>query len=143
MAAHDKVRWHPPLKAPHTEVVDLLSDSDSTDTPSRTSECSGKHDAYAVTSRAQETADRNIQWRAPLMAPAIELDDSLSREVSKGMGEVVVTGDNAKTRDASPEGSDSDEDSQWSLYEDALGGDEDEVSLSSSTDELEPLQLLA
>ena len=143
MAAHDKVRWHPPLKAPTTEVVDLLSDSDSTDTPSRTSECNGKHDAYAAASRAQETADSDVQWRASLMAPAIELNDSLSREEPKGMGEVHVNGDIGKTRDASPEGSDSDDDSQWSLYEDALGGDEDEVALSSSTDELEPLQLLA
>lgn len=143
MAAHDKVRWHPPLKAPTTEVVDLLSDSDSTDAPSGTSECNSKHDAFTTNPRAQKTADGDLQWRAPLMAPAIELDDSLPREVPKEMGEVLAHGDNGKTRDASPEGSDSDDDSQWSLYEDALGGDEDEVALNPSTDELEPTQLLA
>ena len=142
MAAHDKVRWHPPLKAPAIDVVDLLSDSDSTDTPLRTSEHKGNHDAYSTVA-AQETGDDHVQWRAPLMAPAVEIDDSISRDVSKEMDEVLVNDDDAKTRDASPEESDSDDDSQWSLYEDALGEDEDDVALHSSTDTLNPDLLLA
>ena len=132
MAAHDKARWHPPLKAPAIEVIDLLSDSDSTDTSVGTSEHKGKHDAYSTALRAQERADGDVQWHSPLKAPAIELDDTLSRDVSTSMGEVLVNGEDVKARDASVEGSDSDEDSQWSLYEDALGGDEDEVALHGS-----------
>lgn len=133
MAAHDKVRWHPPLKAPAIEVVDLLSDSESACTPPRTSEHTGKHDAYSTVLRAKGTADDDIQWRAPLKAPVIELDDPLPLDVSTGMGEVLVSGEDVKARDASVEGSDSDEDSQWSLYEDALGGDEDEMVVRSGT----------
>lgn len=132
MAAHDKARWHPPLKAPAVEVIDLLSDSDSVDTSLGTRERKGKHDAYSTVLRAQETADGGVHWRAPLKAPAIEFDSSLPQDVSTGMGEVVVSGEDAQPRDALAEESDSDEDSQWSLYEDALGGDEDEVALHAS-----------
>ncbi|CAF9914373.1 MAG: NAD-dependent histone deacetylase sir2 [Alectoria fallacina] len=132
MAAHDKVRWHPPLRAPAIEVVDLLSDSDSTDTALRAKEHNGEHDAYSTILSAQETADGDVQWCAPLKAPAIAFDDSLSRDVPRRMSEVLVSAENAKAGDASAGGSDSDEDSQWSLYEDALGGDEDEVALHSS-----------
>lgn len=133
MAAHDKGRWHPPLKAPAVEIVDLLSDSDSTDTPLRTSEHNTKLDAYSTISRAQKTADDDAQWHAPLQASTIEFDHSFSRDISKEVSEGLANDDDAKARDASSEGSDGDEDSQWSLYEDALGGDEDEDSLHSST----------
>ncbi len=129
MAAHDKARWHPPLKAPAIEVIDLLSDSDSIDTSVGTSKHKGKHDAYSTVLRGHERADGDVQWHSPLKAPAMELDHSLSRDVSTGMGEALVNGEDVKARDASVEGSDSDEDSQWSLYEDALDGDEDEVAL--------------
>lgn len=131
MAAHDKVRWHPPLKAPAVEVVDLLSDSDSVDTVQGTTE-KGKHDAYSTVLRAKETTDSDVRWRAPLKAPAIEFDDSLSPDLSTGKGEILASGEDSKARDASAEGSDSDDDSQWSLYEDALGEDEDETALHSS-----------
>lgn len=133
MAAHDKGRWHPPLKAPAVEIVDLLSDSDSTDTPLRTSEHNTKLDAYSTISRAQKTADDDAQWDAPLQASTIEFDHSFSRDISKEVSEGLANDDDGKARDASSEGSDGDEDSQWSLYEDALGGDEDEDSLHSST----------
>ena len=73
-----------------------------------------------------------MQWRAPLKVPAIEINDSLLRDVSTGKGEVLVNEEDAKARDALAKASDSDEDSQWSLYEDALGGDEDEVALHAS-----------
>ena len=134
MAAHDRARWHPPLKAPAVEVVDLLSDSDSTDSALPTSESKVKRDAYSTFPRAPERIDASdIQWRAPLKAPAIEFNDSLPLDVSSGMAEVLMNGEDVKARDASvTEGSDSDEDSQWSLYEDALGGDEDEVALHAS-----------
>lgn len=132
MAAHDKARWHPPLKAPTVEVVDLLSDSDSVDTPQGTTKPKGKHDAYSTVFRAKEKADSDVQWRAPLKAPAVEFDDSLSRDTSLGMGEALVSGEDSKARDASAESNDSDDDSQWSLYEDALGEDEDEAALHSS-----------
>lgn len=132
MATQDKVRWHPPLKAPTIEVVDLLSDSDSTDTLRGTSDHKGPRDAYNAVLRAQETPDGDVQWREPLQAPAIELEDSLSREVSTDSGEVVVNGEDAEARDAPGEESDSDEDSQWSLYDDALGEDEDEVTLHAA-----------
>lgn len=132
MAAHDKVRWHPPLKASMIEVVDLLSDSDSNDTPLATGEHKGNRDAYSTVLRAQETADGDVQWHAPLKAPAIEFDDPLSQDLSTEISEVLVNGEHAKPRDASAEKSDSDEDSQWSLYDDALGVDEDETSLHAS-----------
>ncbi len=132
MAAHDKARWHPPLKAPAIEVIDLLSDSDSIDTSVATNEHKGKHDAYSTVLRAQERTDGDVQWHSPLKAPAIELDHPLSRDVSTGMGEALVDGEDVKARDASVEESDGDEDSQWSLYEDALGEDEDEVALHGS-----------
>ncbi|KAL9130311.1 MAG: hypothetical protein Q9175_007057 [Cornicularia normoerica] len=136
MAAHDKVRWHPPLKAPASEVIDLLSDSDSDFNSINIvvgpSEHKSKSDAYSTVLRAQETADGDVQWRAPLKVPAIEINDSLSRDVSMGKGEVLVNREDAKARDASAKASDSDEDSQWSLYEDALGGEEDEVALHAS-----------
>lgn len=134
MAAHDKVRWHPPLKAPAVEVIDLLSDSDSTDTALATNELKAKPDACSTSSRAPKTADdADIQWRPPLKSRAIEFKDSLSRDVSSGMGEVLASGEDVKARDASIiDGSDSDEDSQWSLYEDALGEDENELALHAS-----------
>ena len=134
MAAHDKVRWHPPLKAPAIEVIDLLSDSDSTDTALATSDLNPKRDACSTSLRAPKTTnDANIQWRAPLKSRATDFKDSLSHAVSNGMGEVPASGEDVKARDASViEGSDSDEDSQWSLYEDALGEDEDEMTLHAS-----------
>lgn len=132
MAAHDKVRWHPPLKAPAVEVFDLLSDSDSIVTPLESEEHVGKRDAYDIILGAQEPAVGDVQWRAPLKAPAIGFDDSLPQDISTGTGEALVHGEEVKACDASAEESDSDEDSQWSLYEDALGGDEDEVALQSS-----------
>ena len=133
MAAHDKVRWHPPLKASALEVVDLLSDTESTDTPLESGEHEGKYDAYEKVVRAQEVANGDVQWHSPLKAPAIEIDNLPPREVSTVISEVLAQGDDAEPGDASSEGNDSDEDSQWSLYEDALGDDEDEVALSSST----------
>ena len=132
MAAHDKVRWHPPVKAPVIEVVDLLSDSDSNDTPLGTVEHKGNRDAYSTVVRAQETADGDVQRHASLKAPAVEFDDPLSRDLSTEISEVLVNREHAKPRDASAEESDSDEDSQWSLYEDALGGEEDETLLHAS-----------
>ena len=131
MAAHDRARWHPPLKAPSIDIVDLLSDSDSADTPPRTSPHKAEHDAYGTISRAQEG---DVQWHGPLKAPAIEFDDPLSRDAGTGMemSKVLTKGDDAEGLDASAEGSDSDEDSQWSLYEDALGRDEDEMALHAS-----------
>lgn len=134
MAAHDKRRWHPPLKAPAIEVIDLLSDSDSTDTALATSEIKAKRDACSTSSRAPKTTDdASIQWRATLKAPAIEFREPLPQDVSNGMGEVLASGEDVKARDASViEGSDSDDDSQWSLYEDALGEDEDEMTLHAS-----------
>ncbi len=141
MAAHDRVRWHPPLKAPAIEVIDLLSDTDSIDTLLSSGDNKGKHDAYSTVVRAQEKADGDAQWHAPLKSPAIQVEDLPSRSIPTNLGEVL--NDDAKARDASPDGSDSDEDSQWSLYEDALDGDEDDIALHSSTDALNSDQLLA
>ena len=138
MAAHDKVRWHPPLKAPAVDVIDLLSDSDSTDTPLESDEHKEKNDAYGTISRAQETGDDHIQWREPFKTPVAEFDGFSSPDVSTGLGEELVIGDDAKARDASSEGSDSDEDDQWSLYEDALGEDEDGLTLQSSKEAVYP-----
>ena len=130
MAAHDKGRWHAPPKASAIEVVDLLSDSDTVGSPPpETGSHGGKHDAYTTVLSAQ---DGDAQWRAPLQAPAVALDDSIAPNVSTQLGEVRANGDFAKACDASVEGSDSDEDSQWSLYEDALGQDEDEMAIHGS-----------
>ena len=142
MATHDKARWHPPLKAP-LEAIHLLSDSDSTDTAREISEHKGKHDAQSTISKAHEKPDSEIQWPSPLKAPAVQLEDSLSRDVSKALSEALVHDDDAKARDASPEGSDSDQGSQWSLYEDALGTDEDELALGSGTNSCNPIQFFA
>ena len=143
MAAHDQVRWHPPLKAPAVEIIDLLSDSESTDTLLSSGDNKGKHDAYSTVVGAQEKADGDVQWHAPLKTPAIEIEDLTSRSISTNLGEVLVNNDDAKARDASPDGSDSDEDSQWSMYEDALDGDEDDVALHSSMDALNSDHMLA
>ena len=132
MAALDKARWHPPLKAPAIEVVDLLSDSESIATAEGPSEHTANLDAYSTVFIAQEKTEKDVQWREPLEAPAIELNDSLSHDVSAEIGKVPENGEDVRARDASAEGSDSDEDSQWSLYEDALGEDEDEVTVNAS-----------
>ena len=132
MAALDKARWHPPLKAPAIEVIDLLSDSESIATAEGPSEHTANIDAYSTVFIAQEETETDVQWREPLKAPAIELDDPVPREVSAEIGKVPENGEDAEARDASAEGSDSDEDSQWSLYEDALGEDEDEVTINAS-----------
>ena len=131
MATLDKARWHPPLKAPAIEVIDLLSDSDSIATAKGSSEHKAKRDAYSTVFIAQEKTEKDVQWREPLKAPAIELGDSPSLDVSAEIGKVPENGEDAKARDASAEGSDSDEDSQWSLYEDALDEDEDEVTVNA------------
>ena len=132
MAALDKARWHPPLKAPAIEVIDLLSDSEPIATPEDLCEHKANLDAYSTAFIAPDESEKDVQWREPLKAPAIELDDPVSREVSAELGKVPENGEDAKARDASAEGSDTDEDSQWSLYEDALGEDEDEVTINAS-----------
>ena len=132
MAALDKARWHPPLKAPAIEVIDLLSDSESIATAEGPSEHKTNLDAYSTVFIAQDGTEDGVQWREPLKAPAIELDDSVSRDASAEIGKVPENGEDVKARDASAEASDSDEDSQWSLYEDALGEDEDEVTVNAS-----------
>lgn len=132
MAALDKARWHPPPNAPAIEVIDLLSDSESITTAEGPSEHQTNLDAYSAVLIAQEKKEKDVQWREPLRAPAIELDDSISRDVSAEIGKVPDNAEDVKARDASAEGSDSDEDSQWSLYEDALGEDEDEVTVNAS-----------
>ena len=132
MAALDKARWHPPLKAPAIEVIDLLSDSESIATAEGPSEHTANLDEYSAVFIAQEKTETDVQWGEPLKAPAIELDEPVSREVSAEIGKVPENGEDAKARDASAEGSGSDEDSQWSLYEDALGEDEDEVTINAS-----------
>ena len=132
MAALDKARWHPPLKAPAIDVIDLLSDSESIATAEGPSEHKPNLDAYNTVFIAQDKSEKGVQWREPLKAPAIELDDSVTREVSAEIEKVPENGEDVKARDTSAEGSDSDEDSQWSLYEDALGEDEDEVTVNAS-----------
>ena len=132
MAALDRARWHPPLKAPAVEVIDLLSDSESIATAEGPSEHNSNLDAYSTVFIAQDKSEKDVQWREPLKAPAIELDDPVSREVSAEIGKVSEHGEDAKARDASAERSDSDEDSQWSLYEDALAEDEDDVTINAS-----------
>ena len=138
MAAHDKVRWQPPLKAPAVDIIDLLSDSDFIDTPPEISEHKEKHDAYDTISRAQETGDGHVPWCEPLKAPIVEFDELSSRDVSTALGDEPVNGDDAKAHDASSEASDGDEDGQWSLYEDALGEDEDGLILQSSMEAVNP-----
>ena len=138
MAAHDAVRWHPPLKAPAVEIIDLLSDSELIDTPPESGVHNERHDAYGTISRAQERGDGNAQWRESLQAPVVEFNELPSRDVSAGLGEELVNGDDAKARDASSAGSDGDEDDQWSLYEDALDEDEDGLILQSSMEAVNP-----
>lgn len=71
----------------------------------------------------------------PLKAPAIEIVDLLSEDDSVGKAlEVPSTKEN---RDALGENNDSEgdsqwEDSQWSLYEDALEGKDDDGPLHGS-----------
>ena len=69
--------------------------------------------------------DEEVKWHPPLKAPAVEIIDLLSDEESVSKGAEV----NARTqdRDASGEesGSESDEDSQFSFWEEALNAEEE------------------
>lgn len=63
------------------------------------------------------------QWRPPPKTPAIEIIDLLSDD--DDIGKALKVSQTREDRDAS-DGSGSDDDSQWSLYEDALQMEDDE-----------------
>lgn len=64
-----------------------------------------------------------LQWHPPPKAPAIEIIDLLSDDDE--IGKALKVSQIREDRDAS-DGSESDNDSQWSLYEDALQIEDDE-----------------
>ena len=73
--------------------------------------------------------DSEIRWQAPLKVPAVEVIDLLSDD-SGELGPGTLLDESAEKRDASGAESDGEddgqweEDSQWSLYEDALLGED-------------------
>lgn len=76
--------------------------------------------------------DEEVNWHPPLKAPAVEIIDLLSDDESVSKGAEV----NARTqdRDASGEesGSESDGDSQFSFWEEALNAEEEAGELYES-----------
>ena len=68
---------------------------------------------------------RQVRWHPPLRIPAIEIIDCLSDDDDE-VGKALEVRQINEDRDAS-EGSQSDNDSQWSLYEDALQREDDDA----------------
>ena len=69
-----------------------------------------------------DMAEDAVKWRPPLKAPAVEVFSLLSDDES--IENALIAKEHKTDRDASGETSD-EEDDQWSLYEDALGAEED------------------
>ena len=74
-------------------------------------------------------ADDAVRWHAPLKAPAVEVFSLLSDD-EDSIGTALDVSEDKQNRDASR--GDSDDDDQWSLYEDALDGGEDEELFDGS-----------
>ena len=70
-------------------------------------------------------------WQPPLKAPAIEIVDLLSDDSGEVLHQPLLK-EPAEIRDASSTDSESSEDSQWSLYEDALLGEEEDGEVYGS-----------
>lgn len=122
MADAEDVQWHPPLKASVVEIIDLLSDDGSTGTASGTREHK-KADASVKVKELMD--DEDAAWNAPRRAPISR--PSAQVQGAPSIRKVSESNEQRKAIDASAEESDSDDDSQWSLYEDALGEEEDEA----------------
>ncbi len=73
--------------------------------------------------------DQGTKWEPPLKAPAIEIIDLDSEDESANKG--LNAAEDAKDRDASIEGSES-EDDENSLWEEVLNEDEDQAVIHGS-----------
>ena len=74
--------------------------------------------------------DEGTKWNPPLKAPAIEIIDLESEDESANKG--LNPSEETKDRDASIEGSDSEEDNEDSLWEEVLNEDEDQALIHES-----------
>ena len=70
-------------------------------------------------------------WQLPLKVPAVEIVDLLSDDSGEMVHQPLLN-EPAENRDASGTDSESSEDSQWSLYEDALLGEEEDGEVYGS-----------
>ena len=70
------------------------------------------------------------KWEPPLKAPAIEIIDLESEDESASRG--LNAAEDAKDRDASKEGSGSEDDNEDSLWEEVLNEDEDQDEIHGS-----------
>ena len=74
--------------------------------------------------------DEGTKWDPPIKAPAVEIIDLESEDESANKG--LNPSEDAKDRDASIEGSDSEEDNEDSLWEEVLNEDEDQALIHGS-----------
>ena len=74
--------------------------------------------------------DEGTKWNPPLKAPAVEIIDLESEDESANKG--LNPPEDAKDRDASIEGSDSEDDDEDSLWEEVLNEDEDQTLIHGS-----------
>ena len=70
------------------------------------------------------------KWEPPLKAPAIEIIDLESEDESANKG--LNAAEDAKDRDASIDGSGSEDDNEDSLWEEVLNEDEDQAVIHGS-----------
>ena len=70
------------------------------------------------------------KWEPPLKAPAIEIIDLESEDESANKG--LDAAEDAKDRDASTDGSGSEDDNEDSLWEEVLNEDENEADIHGS-----------
>lgn len=74
--------------------------------------------------------DEGTEWQPPLKAPAIEIIDLESEDESADKG--LNAAEDAKDRDASIEGSGSEDDNEDSLWEEVLDEEEDQAVIHGS-----------
>ena len=89
------------------------------------------------TRSSQMSEETEPRWQAPLKLPAIEVVDLLSDASGELINGSLLESTRQK-RDASEAESESEDDSQWddnqwSLYEDALQGEDDDSAIHGST----------
>ena len=84
MAAEEATRWHPPLKAPAVEIIDLLSDEEILNNGADVNGAAKERDASSVESEGESDEDSQFSfWEETLNADeeAGELFDSKDPEL--------------------------------------------------------------
>jgi hypothetical protein len=83
MAAEEATRWHPPLKAPAVEIIDLLSDEETLNNGTDVNGATKERDASGVESEGESDEDSQFSfWEEALNAEeeAGEIFDSKDPE---------------------------------------------------------------